>query len=69
MNLDLKLYQLIEQEIGEHLERHAAEVVTGKPIDWADYRYRIGILKGLRDALAVAERANRVAIGLEDERK
>ena len=69
MNLDLKLYQLIEQEIGEHLERQAAEIITGKPIDWADYRYRIGILKGLRDALAIAERANRVAIGLEDERK
>ena len=68
MNLDLKLYQLIEQEIGEHLEKHAAEIITGRPVDWSDYRYRVGVLKGLRDALAIAEQANRKAIGLDDER-
>jgi hypothetical protein len=67
LNLDLRLYQLIEKELGEHLEKHAAEIITGKPIDWADYRYRVGILKGLRDALAIAEEANRRAIGLEDK--
>ena len=69
MNLDLQLYQLIEKEIGEHLEKHAAEIITGKPVDWSDFRYRVGVVKGLRDALAIAERANRVAIGLEEKER
>jgi len=67
MNLDLELFQLIQNELGEHLERHAAELVMGRPVDWADYRYRVGIIKGLRDALSIAEQANRKAIGLEDK--
>jgi hypothetical protein len=66
MNLDLQLYQFIEKEIGEHLEKHAAELVTGRAVDYADYKFRIGQLKGLRDALAIAERANRRAIGLDE---
>jgi hypothetical protein len=67
MNLDLKLFQLIQKEIGEHLEKHASELVMGKPVSYEDYRYRVGILKGLRDALAIAEEANREAIGLGDK--
>jgi hypothetical protein len=67
MNLDLRLYQLMQEEIGNHHEKHAAEIITGRPTDWADYRYRVGILKGLRDALVIAEEANRRAIGLEEK--
>jgi hypothetical protein len=66
-SLDLRLFQLIQKEIGEHLEKHAAEIVMGKPLNYEDYRYRVGILKGLRDALAIAEEANREAIGLSDK--
>ncbi len=69
MNLDLKLYQLIEKEIGEHLEKHAAELVMGKPINFEDYRFRVGVIRGLRDALSIAEEANREAIGLSDKER
>lgn len=69
MNLDLKLYQLIEKEIGEHLEKHAAELVMGKPLNFEDYRFRVGVIRGLRDALSIAEEANREAIGLSDKER
>ncbi len=68
MNLDLRLYQLIEKEIGELLEKHAAELVTGRAVDWADMRYRVGVMKGLRDALAIAKDANAEIIGVDRER-
>ena len=66
MNLDLKLYQLIEQEFGELLEKLAAELITGRASDYADYRYRVGRIHGIREALELAKLANRKAIGLED---
>jgi hypothetical protein len=69
LNLDLKLYQLIEKEIGEHLEKHAAELVMGKPLNFEDYRFRVGVIRGLRDALSIAEEANREAIGLSDKER
>lgn len=66
MNLDLKLYQLIEQEFGELLEKLAAELINGRASDYADYRYRVGRVHGIREALELAKQANRKAIGLED---
>jgi hypothetical protein len=69
LNLDLKLYQLIEKEIGEHLEKHAAELVMGKPLNFEDYKFRVGVIRGLRDALSIAEEANREAIGLNDKER
>lgn len=68
MNLDLRLYKEIEQEFGEMLERHAAEIVTGRATDWADYKFRTGYLKALRDALEVAREANKRVIGVDTER-
>lgn len=68
LNLDLRLYQLLEREIGEQLEQHAAELITGKATDWADMRYRVGVIKGLREALSIAKDANAEIIGVEKER-
>lgn len=65
MNLDLRLFNEIEQEFGEMLERHAAELVTGKAVDWADYKFRAGYMKALRDALAVAREAQSRVLGVE----
>jgi len=69
MNLDLRLFKEIEQQIGEQLEHHAAELVNGKPTDWADYRYRYGRIKGLRDALEVAREAQARVLGVEDKER
>lgn len=69
MNLDLRLYQEIEKELGELLEKHAAELVTGRASDYSDYRFRVGQMKGLREALAIAQEANRRTIGLDDNER
>lgn len=68
MNLDLRLYQLIEQEYGQLLEKLAAELITGRANDYADYRYRVGRIHGVKEALDIAKEANRRAIGLDEER-
>ena len=68
MNLDLRLYSEIEKALGELLEKHAAELVLGRATDYADYRFRTGQLKGLREALSLAEEANKRVIGVDKER-
>lgn len=69
MNLDLKLYQLIERELGELLEKLAAELVAGRASDYADYRYRVGRIHGVKEALNLAQEANRRAIGVDDHER
>ena len=54
--------------LGDQLEQHAAELITGKATDWADMRYRVGVIKGLREALSIAKDANAKIIGVEKER-
>ena len=68
MNLDLRCLQVIEQQIGEQLEKHAAELVAGRAVDWADMRYRVGLIRGLRDALSIAKDANAEILGVSKER-
>lgn len=68
-SLDLRLYQKIEQLIGEQLERHAAELITGKAQSYDDYRYRTGVLKGLRDALAISKEAHDEVLGVKHEER
>lgn len=67
LNLDLEFYQLIEEEYGLLLEKLAAELINGRASDYADYRYRVGRIHGVREALEIAKQANRNAIGLEDK--
>ena len=67
-SLDLRLYQLIEQEFGDLLEKLASEIVSGRASDFSDYRYRVGRIHGIREALELAKNANRKAIGLDEER-
>lgn len=63
MNLDLRLMIELEKALGERMEQHAAELVSGKASDFADYRHRAGRLQGLRDALVLAKEANNRLIG------
>jgi hypothetical protein len=67
-SLDLRLFEEIEKEIVELLERHAAEIVMGKASDWADYRGRTQYMKALRDALGVARDAQQRVLGVSNER-
>ena len=64
-SLDLRLYQEIEREIAERLEKLAAEVVAGKATDLPDYKHRVGRIRGLQDALAVAQEAQKRVLGID----
>lgn len=68
MNLDLQLFREIEQGLAELREKLAAELVTGKAQSFDDYRYRVGRLKGLTDALEVAIEAQKRLLGVEGKR-
>ncbi len=65
MNLDLRLYQELEQSLSEMAEKLGAELITGKAQSFDDYRYRVGRLKGLQDALEVAQEAQKKVLGGE----
>ena len=65
MNLDLRLYQELEKALSEIAEKLGAELITGKAQSFDDYRYRVGRLKGLQDALEVAQEAQKRVLGGE----
>ena len=65
MNLDLRLYQELEKSLAEMQEQLAAEIVSGKAQSFDDYRYRVGRLKGLQDALATANEVQKRVLGVE----
>jgi hypothetical protein len=64
MNLDTRLYQELEKALAELQEQLAAELVTGKANSFEDYRFRVGRLKGLADALHAAQEAQKKVLGL-----
>lgn len=59
MNLDLRLYQELEIALSEMAEKLGAELITGKAQSFDDYRFRVGRLRGLQDALEVAQEAQK----------
>ena len=69
MNLDLRLFQEIEKILTELQEQLASEIVLGKAQSFDDYKYRIGRMKGIADALNAAREANKRIIGVNDEER
>ena len=65
MNLDLRLYQELEKALSEMAEKLGAELITGKAQSFDDYRFRVGRLKGLQDALEVAQEVQKKVLGGE----
>lgn len=65
MNLDLRLYQELEKSLSEELEKLAAELVGGRAQSFDDYRYRVGRMKGVQDALAIAQETQKRILGIE----
>jgi hypothetical protein len=64
MNLDLRLYSEIENILAEIQQQLAAELVSGKATSFDDYRYRVGRLKGITDALNAAHEAQKKVLGV-----
>lgn len=67
MNLDLRLYQELEKDLSAELEKLAAELVGGRAQSFDDYRYRVGRMKGVQDALAIAQEAQKKILGVRDK--
>lgn len=65
MNLDLRLYQEIEKSLAEQIDQIASEIIGGKAQSFDDYRFRVGRLKGLQDALVVAQESQKRILGVE----
>ena len=68
MNLDLKHFQEIEKILTELQEQLAAELIQGRAQSFDDYRFRVGRMKGVSDALNAAHEANKRIIGVDNER-
>jgi len=68
MNLDLLLYEELLKILADLHEQLAQELVVGKAQSFDDYRYRVGRLKGISDALSAAQEANKRVIGVEGKR-
>lgn len=64
-SLDLRLFTEAEKVLNDLREKLASEVVSGKASDFADYRYRVGKLKGLSDAYEALVDVQRSVLGLE----
>jgi hypothetical protein len=68
-SLDLRLFLEIEKVLTELQEQLASELILGKAQSFDDYRYRVGRMKGVADALHAAREANKRIIGVgNDER-
>ena len=68
-SLDLELFKKLEILIGDLLEKQAEQILNGKSTDWPDHKYRLGVIKGLREALSLAKDANDELIGLKREER
>ena len=68
-SLDLRLFEEIENDLVEIIERQAQEIVLGRSSDWADYKSRVQYLKAMRDALDVAREAQKRVLGIGDSRE
>ena len=68
MNLDTRLFTEIEKILLELQEQLASEMILGKAQSFDDYRYRVGRMKGVSDALNAAREANRRIIGIDEGR-
>lgn len=68
MNLDLRMFQEIEKLLLELQDQLAAELILGKAQSFDDYRFRVGRMKGVSDALHAAREANKRIIGIDEER-
>ena len=58
----------IRKRLREHLNNSADDLATGGATDYADYRFRVGVIQGLaiaeREILDLIEIARKAEIGL-----
>ena len=65
MNLDLMLYEELLKILADLHEQLILELGAGKAQSFDDYKYRVGRLKGISDALNAAQEAQKKVLGVE----
>lgn len=65
MNLDLMLYEELLKILADLHEQLIIELGAGKAQSFDDYKYRVGRLKGISDALNAAQEAQKKVLGVE----
>ena len=65
MNLDLLLYEELVKILADLHDQLILELGAGKAQSFDDYRYRVGRLKGISDALNAAQEAQKRVLGIE----
>ena len=65
MNLDLLLYEELVKILADLHDQLILELGAGKAQSFDDYRYRVGRLKGISDALNAAHEAQKRVLGIE----
>lgn len=65
MNLDLLLYEEILKILADLHEQLILELGAGKAQSFDDYKYRVGRMKGISDALNAAQEAQKKVLGIE----
>jgi hypothetical protein len=59
------LSDLVEREIWTRISKVATHIADGGAADWAEYRYQVGVRKGLKDALVALDEA-KAKINIEE---
>mgnify|MGYP003342540309 FL=1 len=65
MNLDLMLYEELVKILADIHEQLILELGAGKAQSFDDYKFRVGRLKGIADALNAAQEAQKKVLGVE----
>jgi hypothetical protein len=65
MNLDLLLYEELVKILADLHEQLILELGAGKAQSFDDYKFRVGRLKGIADALNAAQEAQKKVLGVE----
>lgn len=66
-NLDSLLVRKVEKEITDRLDELRDQLINGNAADMADYRFRCGQARALRDMQSWLRAAYRQEMGLEDK--
>jgi len=57
--MDSRLARTFENRLLEEISREGSAIVTGAAVDIADYKYRVGVVRGMKRALAVLDDTER----------
>ena len=63
--LDLLLYRRLEERIEEERRNYSESILAGSAQNHEDYKYRVGYLKGLSDALIWAKETMDDIVGID----